>query len=236
MLDAVRPHAEKKNIIKIDLLNFFPSVDRDLVAACIRNSAIDEISDLDLYLTNVAELVTVNGYLPPGFATSPPLSNACLIDFDNILQDYCSARQLVYTRYSDDIVISGDVKEEVVAMPSIVFGFLNDLYAGRFTINADKIKLMHRGCRIALLGLQILPNGRVTLGRDLKNKIESLLYFYWSNQLKLIDILGADAKKNERTLVGYLNHARVIDTDYFAKLEGKFGASAVEALMNSSDK
>jgi retron-type reverse transcriptase len=53
------------------------------------------------------------GALPQGAPTSPVISNSILYDFDLTTANYCDARDLKYTRYADDITVSGADRQEV---------------------------------------------------------------------------------------------------------------------------
>lgn len=104
LLDNARVHVGKKLIVKMDIENFFDSVDFLKV--------YDTVFGLDkmprpagMLLCN---LCTLYGSLPQGAPTSAYISNLVLSDFDNRLGKYCASKNIDYTRYSDDMTFSGD--------------------------------------------------------------------------------------------------------------------------------
>jgi RNA-directed DNA polymerase len=70
----------------------------------------------------LAGLVTLNGCLPQGAPTSPTLSNLICARIDFRLAGYCIRRHWRYTRYADDIAVSGDasVKQAVRVIESVI--------------------------------------------------------------------------------------------------------------------
>ena len=96
-------HREKSFVATFDIKKFFLSVHYSK----IKNSFTElgcskEITNILLHLT------TLNFQLPQGAPTSPILANLVMFDFDRRVQKLCSIRNLVYSRYFDDITISGD--------------------------------------------------------------------------------------------------------------------------------
>ncbi|MBW4859384.1 MAG: hypothetical protein KZY61_12215 [Clostridiaceae bacterium] len=57
-----------------------------------------------------ANMCTYKGLLPQGAVTSPYITNILLKNFDEEMYDYCINRNINYTRYSDDIILSCDRK------------------------------------------------------------------------------------------------------------------------------
>jgi hypothetical protein len=63
----------------------------------------------------VTRLTTVGHQLPQGAPTSPALLNAVLVDFDGTLAWMAHRRGLSYTRYVDDLYLSGGARTESLA-------------------------------------------------------------------------------------------------------------------------
>ena len=109
---------------------------------------------------------------------------------------------------------------------------LRTLYGSKFFINSYKSKFFHKGKKVKLLGLIILPNGRITVDRRLKNLVESLIYFYTTNSLRFVQMVGGDVDKGEKKIAGYLNHFKSIDAAYIEKLRRKYGANTIDMFIN----
>ncbi|MGG5873917.1 retron St85 family RNA-directed DNA polymerase [Pseudomonas peli] len=102
IVSNAKPHLNKKALLKMDLVNFFPSIP----IAWVLNffSALGYAHNVSYYL---ASLCCLNGFLAQGASTSPYLSNILLFSLDNRLNKLARAYDLDYTRYADDLIFSG---------------------------------------------------------------------------------------------------------------------------------
>lgn len=101
MVHNALPHAGGRVIIKLDVIDFFPSTRAERVEAYLRRVGWN--ADAAKLLT---QLCTHKGGLPQGAPTSPRLSNLVNYQFDWRLQRFVHRRNGAYTRYADDITIS----------------------------------------------------------------------------------------------------------------------------------
>ncbi len=101
IVDNARPHVRRAVVIKLDLVDFFPSCGIERVERYFRfigwNTEAAEI---------LTKLCTHEGGLPQGAPTSPRLSNLLMFGFDHSLARFVRRRKGAYTRYADDITIS----------------------------------------------------------------------------------------------------------------------------------
>lgn len=233
--DAVAKHSKSKSFFQTDICNFFTSLDSELIKKTIRES-IDRspISDASDFMDRIIDLVTIDDSLPMGFSTSPLISNACLFLFDNTLESACHERDLIYTRYSDDIIISSASKSELSDIDVLVATTLEACFDGKLRPNTVKSKFTRVGNKIKLLGMVILPNGKVTVDIKLKSKIEVLIYFYINDRKKFIDTAGGNIGVAIDRVSGYLNYVNTVDKSYLDKLRKKFGATVVDTFLHHS--
>ncbi len=96
-------HIGQREIGCIDIKDFFPSVSYNQVLDVFLSVGYNEETAKSL-----ADLCTYNDCLPQGAPTSPMLANIVLKDFDNDVCRYAEMKRLIYSRYADDITISGD--------------------------------------------------------------------------------------------------------------------------------
>ncbi|NWB44906.1 reverse transcriptase domain-containing protein [Pseudomonas gingeri] len=241
---AVQKHAGNRHFFQTDLKSFFNSIDNELVRETVQsNLETIPISDLSQYLDRILELSTVNNKLPIGFSTSPIISNACLKKFDSVLEDYCITENLVYTRYSDDIILSGGGDTRLYGLDVKVAEILKECFGEKLNLNPSKTKFSSVGNKIKILGMVILPNGTVTIDSKLKNTIEVLLHFYASDKEKFKDRLNSESSKlkgdNSVGLLqisGYLNYVNTTDPNYLNKLRKKYGSVVVDAFIRGTVK
>lgn len=233
--DAVALHAKSKSFFICDIADFFPSIKRariksTLVTAC----DLCPIEDLDKWLGRILDLVCVDDVLPIGFSTSPSISNAVLTPFDNALKAYCDSRNLNFTRYSDDIIVSGLNHSALDGIETRVADVLQDAMDGEFTLHPGKSKFLHSGVKVKLLGMVLLPNGTISVDAGVKDEIEVLIHFYTRDRRKFADRVGGDPNKAEARLSGLLNYVNTVDQAYLNKLRKKFGVTVVDFFLHRS--
>jgi len=231
--DAVVKHARSRHFFQADIAAFFPNIDRDLVKRTILAAKEHcPVRDLEDTIERVLDLVCVDDFLPIGFPTSAPISNAILFHFDNDLAAFCKQRDLVLTRYSDDIVISGQSRDPLKGIEGEVQARLSSIVSDRLRLNAAKSRHFQVGGKIKILGLMILPNGTITIDSKLKSEMEVLLHYYLSNRSVFVEKSNGDEEAGSDKLTGYLNYANSIDPEYLSKLRRKFGATTIDILMH----
>lgn len=99
-------HSADNWLMRIDIKNFFPSISSESVLLIFEKLGYPR--DVSRILSN---LCTKDGKLCQGFSTSPVLANIYMIEFDSKLNSVIEKQNyeynLVYTRYADDIIVSG---------------------------------------------------------------------------------------------------------------------------------
>jgi len=234
---AIIRHAKNKYFFKTDIQNFFNSITVDDINRILDNSTNTiPISDIDQYKALIVSMVTVDKILPVGFSTSPNISNACLSEFDNDLDKYCQDNHLIYTRYSDDIIISGNNFDAIKSIEEIIEEILKTYYGDRFSLNKIKTKHTHKGNKIKLLGMTILPSGRVSIDNKIKKQLEILFHFYINDKIKFNDYLDNKYEGSATKISGQLNYINAIDKDYLIKLRKKYGNFVIDYFSGAAGK
>ena len=96
-------HVRNYYLYKTDISDFFPSISHHRVYRLFteRLTCCPDVSHFS------TELCTFNGHLALGLPTSPILSDQFLWKVDERIAKWCANERLRYTRFVDDIVISG---------------------------------------------------------------------------------------------------------------------------------
>jgi len=230
---AVQPHANSRAFYKTDLVKFFDSITTPLIRRFL-SGASTPVEDLPSHLDRVIALSTVDGRLPIGFSTSTWISNACLKDFDDALEDECVNRQWIYSRYADDIIISAQSAQSLADVESVLAKFLLDELGPEFTINRKKSKLTKIGRKVAILGMVVLPSGHVTLDGEVKRKIEYQLHFYIKDRSRLLELFNQDMEAGLEQLAGHISHVNTADPAYLDKLRRKYGSTVIDSFLHRS--
>ena len=105
VLQAASEHLGNRYLLHADIRTFFPSVSP--VCVLKRLMTIPMREDVASLITG---LVTVDGQLPQGAPTSPAIGEIVLFPLDCRIASFATQNSLVYTRYMDDIAVSGGAK------------------------------------------------------------------------------------------------------------------------------
>ena len=100
-VDNARCHQCQAIVIRIDLVNFFPSISRERVQQYFRQIGWNRSASRLL-----ADLTTYQNQLPQGAPTSPLISNLVNRRLDTRLANLAESMSAIYTRYADDLTFS----------------------------------------------------------------------------------------------------------------------------------
>ncbi|MFW1945328.1 reverse transcriptase family protein [Acinetobacter guillouiae] len=145
------------------------------------------------------------GHLPQGAPTSPALANFVCCNLDADIEDLIDQFNLnYYTRYADDIIISGNFQDKDTAI-SCIFMVSRVLRNYGFKTNYLKTKYCGSGDRKIVTGICINDENQLRVPIEYKNKIRQEIYY--------IDKFGL------------LNHCERLNIsnplNYVMRLEGK---------------
>lgn len=192
LIENVRYHTNQNIVITIDIRDFFGSIKKSDVERIFLNFGYS-----DLLADLLSKLCTLNDSLPQGAPTSPSLSNIYMKPFDSVVADFCLSRNIRYTRYADDITISGDFDiEEALEFIKSKLTVMN------LTIHPDKFKVMHQGLQQKVTG--IVVNNKIQAPRKDRNKLRQTLHY--------IKKFGID---------NHIQHMKIIERNYLYHLYGK---------------
>lgn len=153
-------------VLNIDLKDFFPSVTYEQIFYVFKYYGYTkEVSFV------LARLCTYKNSLPQGAPTSPALSNIVCLKLDKRLSKLAEMNCATYSRYADDITISG--KANIFSLFNTINKIIED---ERFHINPDKTRLCTAGERLEITGLTI-NCGKVKVPREYIRKFKSQIYY-----------------------------------------------------------
>lgn len=195
LLDNALPHLHQKIVLKLDIKDFFPSIDflKVYKKAFPRHIYPEAVASL---LTN---LVTYNNTLPQGAPTSSYISNLVLRSFDIKIGSFCQSKNIAYTRYCDDMTFSGEFNpQEIINLVK------TELFKENFILNKKKIKIIKSNKDQIVTG--IVCNEKLSIPRTYKKFIRQNMYYInkygLNNHLKYINYL--DSKDYLNKLYGQI--------------------------------
>ena len=92
-------------------------------------------------------------FLPQGSPLSPWLANLCCYDLDTQIQDYAKKHNLIYSRYADDICLSGSYFP-----PKIVSNITRIIERQAFRVKTNKTRFMFPHQRQIVTGFILNKN------------------------------------------------------------------------------
>ncbi|MBF0155167.1 MAG: RNA-directed DNA polymerase [Magnetococcales bacterium] len=164
-LDNAKLHIGASVILHADISNFFHSIKIDRIKKLFISYGID--ATIANYLS---EIVTLNGSLPLGVHTSPMLANVCCLDLDDKLYKLSQRYSCAYSRYADDISISGSdlpSKDEV----EMIFS------EEGFVLSQNKFSISKLGQKHFVTGLSVSDPLTPHVPRQIKKSLRQELYY-----------------------------------------------------------
>lgn len=166
ILTNANVHKGQNYLLKMDLKDFFPSIPINCVIQVFKD--IGYTNDVAFYL---ASICCLEDALPQGAPTSPALSNIVASFMDKRLYKLCQEYGYKYTRYADDIAISG-----IFISPSfieIVAGVIEDC---KFLVNKKKTRLYGEKGNKIITGIS-LANNEVRIPRGYRRELEQDVFY-----------------------------------------------------------
>lgn len=223
--DNAEMHRESRHLVKLDFKNFFTSIKpADLISHLSKYSS-SEWGEADLAL--VKNLFFYKGRdrlfsLSIGAPSSPFISNTIMFDFDSLLSEYCEGCGLTYTRYADDLAISGDDFESIKSLPAVVAEMLGSLEYPRLRLNDQKTAVLSRNRMRSVTGLVITPDEQLSIGRKNKRRVKALVHRAVENRLDPEELMS---------LSGYLSFCNDVEPKFVSSLRKKYGSGVIEGLL-----
>lgn len=156
-------HCNARFVATLDLQNFFGSIGYFDV-----KRVFDALGVHPQLSTTLTRLTTLDGVLPQGARTSPTISNLVALRLDEAVLKRTSSLGIKYTRYADDITISGDC---VPLIPEII-GWIEE--AG-FRVR-DGARRVPAGGGQYVTGL-LVDGAAPRLPPQLKRRVNHFLFF-----------------------------------------------------------
>lgn len=194
-------HKNNLYILKLDLKNFYPSIKREKVYYLFSNIGYN--ADISNLLTN---LCVVDDELPQGAVTSPYIANLICRKLDLRIAGYCNKRNIVYTRYADDLIFSCDDRE----LLRKVYGMVKKIVENEgFCLNKKKTAFMTPKNHKVVLGVT-LNDSLLKAPKDIKKSIRAMLHY---------EVATGDYAMNDK-IRGYIAYIDSIEKNYKNKCIG----------------
>ncbi|MGX7200601.1 reverse transcriptase family protein [Enterococcus nangangensis] len=200
--DNVRFHKGQKQVLKLDITNFFESISEKYVYKIFK-----KVGYTDALSVMLSKLCTLKGSLPQGASTSSYISNLVLNDFDRAISSYCLERKIRYTRYADDLTFSGNFDSK--SLINIVSFKLKSL---GLSLNKEKTRLLKQNQSQMVTG--IVVNEKIQVSQKYRKKIRLEMYYIkkyglYSHMSK--SCIKGDGKNYLKSLKGRIDYCLFIN-------------------------
>jgi RNA-directed DNA polymerase len=161
-------HVSKPLVLTIDIRDFFGSIGVDRVFAIYKDCFHCDDSAAEI----LTSLTTYGNFLPQGAPTSPTLANIAALPLDRAIIKICGreVESFDYTRYVDDITISGDNR-----LGFLLKAIYTAIEAHHFVANPDKLRVGLPASRQKVTG--VIVNKKLSAPKKLIRKIRQQLHF-----------------------------------------------------------
>ena len=195
--------AQSRWFVKFDLHNFFPSCSKEMVVEAFKNIAQLRYIMSEELMNQVADVLTdETGHLTQGCVSSPYIANLILLDFDVKLNEYCEHNHLTYTRYADDLCISGQYQFDWKAISRKIQEWLPEgIY-----MNFEKTKYTSYNQENIFLGIHYNQEMNLTVGYKTKRLMKVI-----AHKARL----GQIPEEQLPTWKGRLAYYKAIEPEYF---------------------
>lgn len=225
--DAMRAHQKNNSrwFLKLDMKDFFTSCSEAFILQQLQKvypySILMADPESNVTITKLVKLCMLNGGLPQGTPLSPLITNLIMVPIDFKITQYCCERQMVYTRYADDLTISSEYDFQWTPVCAAVRAILTEEGAP-FTINNTKTRYGSSAGRNWNLGLMLNKDNKITIGHKQKMRLRAGINnflrdftngIFWST-IELQQLLGN---------LSYLKNIEPAYTEYIVhELEQKY--------------
>lgn len=188
IVSNARPHVGHAVVMKFDLQNFYANVTYSRVVAIFRSMGYCREAAIWLgRLTTSAvpwslavpdgdeatKSLYVRRHLPQGAPTSPALANLSAFGLDVRLSGLLKKFGGHYTRYADDLTLSGD-DDFRYALRCVIPLTEQIVRSERFRLNHRKRKVVRRGHRQLVTG--VVVNAKPNIRRDEFDRLKAILH------------------------------------------------------------
>ena len=223
--DNALAHKSNPYLLKLDLENFFNSITAELFWRVWEStyplpSLEDKKALSNLLFWSPGKKNTGPLILSIGAPTSPLISNYFMYKFDSAMSEVCISKEIVYTRYADDLTFSTKIKNILSDIPELTKEMLDVFFGGLVKINNKKTKFSSKAHNRHVTGVTISSEGNLSLGRNRKRYIKHLIH-----QVKVGEISN-DEMQHLRGLLAFAKH---IEPEFIISLGNKY---SVELMSN----
>ena len=223
LLDNVKPHANNRFLLKIDFSEFFPSIKAEHFVSFMRSYG-EAPADIDVARHICFKRDKAKGtlQLAIGAPSSPLLSNILLHSLDSQIELFTSSHSVTYTRYADDLSFSCGSAGILTKIESALPEIIEKHCIIPLKINKEKTTHASKKNGRRITGLNITPEGSISVGQERKRLLRSQVHKYKT---------GALPAEETEALRGYLAFLNSVEPTHLSRLVKIYGLDTIRELF-----
>lgn len=175
-MTALQVHQKNHSrwFLKLDIKDFFPSCNEKFLTDMLEEVypfATMSRAEIEAFIW----IALKDNQLPQGTPLSPLLTNIVMTPIDYEIEQYCKKCKLIYTRYADDILISGHESFNWQVVQATIMQIFNKMNAP-FNIKPEKTRYGSSAGRNWNLGLMLNKDNNITIGYRKKKRYKAALH------------------------------------------------------------
>jgi len=225
-------HKKSRYLLKMDFQNFFHSITPKILFSTLKELNLGLTENEEKLLTKILFWSPSKGakdtlILSIGAPSSPLISNAIMFFFDQAIYKVCIKQKITYTRYADDITFSTNSKNSLFDIPTLVKNLLFEYFNGAITINESKTTFSSMSHNRHVTGVTLTNKRGISIGRQRKRYISSLIHKFSLNQIPEEDI---------KYLQGLFAFACNIEPVFKQRMIKKYSTEIINQIITGSEK
>jgi hypothetical protein len=221
-------HRHSKHFLAVDIKRFFPSVHPKRIERTLREVFGVRANKVLKVLT---ALTTLNHQLAQGFSTSSFLANASVKVMDHRILRLAEKTGLIFTRYVDDIVLSGHSRIDDATEAKLVSIIEGEGFRVHPKSNPKKRRRGNSHEGFDITGIRVVQ-GKLKGTTKARGRVRQLIEeASWALSVDRLDL----AKDHFRSLAGQLHHLRRVDLRFVRKTVAGFRKAEGEPARRFSE-
>lgn len=223
--ENAKKHMRSDYLLKMDFKDFFNKITPALFFKILERKNIPFNSDDRVLIENLLFYKKRNHHLQLsiGAPSSPLISNFIMYYFDKRISQLCNERNIIYSRYADDITFSSNKKHILFSIPGLVKKTLKDEGYDSIFINDEKTIFSSKALNRHITGITISNDETLSIGRNKKRILSSLIHKFSIDNLTESEI---------KSLQGKLSFAIHIEPTLYSRYQKKYGKHIMEKLIS----
>lgn len=180
----------------------------------------------DQSYSNLYEILSQNAdvfELSIGAPSSPFISNSIMFNFDKDITVSSSLLSLSYSRFADDLTFSSNQRLDIGIIRTEILRALNNAEYDYLALNDKKQRFITFKERVTITGVNITPSHSISIGRDQKKLISSMVHKFSIRKL---------SRDTTLKLKGWLAYVNSVEPQFLHGLRNRYGADVIMQIFN----